>query len=124
MLTFYVLAIGAVMFFMYALATSGIEAVHRWSDWRDLIMVAIVCTVLSDYTLILAIKRIGSTMTSILGSMEPLTAGVVGVLYFGEKFDATSITGLILIIVAVVLVIARVGSRKEVVSNDHPLIES
>lgn len=123
-LTFYVLAIGAVMFFMYALATSGIEAVHRWSDWRDLIMVAIVCTVLSDYTLILAIKRIGSTMTSILGSMEPLTAVVVGVLYFGEKFDATSITGLILIIVAVVLVIARVGSRKEVVSNDHPLIES
>ena len=134
-LTFYVLAIGAGLFFIYALATTGIEPVHRWSDWRDLIMVALVCTVLSDYTLILAIKHIGSTMTSILGSMEPLTAVVVGVMYFDERFDSTSITGLILIIVAVVLVIAQTtkfradttkvgnGNQKEVASEDHPSIE-
>lgn len=106
-LTFYVLVIGAGLFFIYAVATTGIEYVHRWSDWRDLIMLALVCTVLSDYTLILAIKRIGSTLTSILGSMEPLTAVVVGVLYFGEQFDSSSVAGLILIITAVVLVIAR-----------------
>lgn len=106
-LTFYVLVIGAGLFFIYAIATTGIEYVHRWSDWRDLIMLALVCTVLSDYTLILAIKRIGSTLTSILGSMEPLTAVVVGVLYFGEQFDSSSVAGLILIITAVVLVIAR-----------------
>lgn len=106
-LTFYVLVIGAGLFFIYAVATTGIEYVRRWSDWRDLIMLALVCTVLSDYTLILAIKRIGSTLTSILGSMEPLTAVVVGVLYFGEQFDSSSVAGLILIITAVVLVIAR-----------------
>jgi len=106
-LTFYVLVIGAILFFLYALATTGIESVHHWSDWRDLIMLALVCTVLSDYTLILAIKRIGSTMTSILGSMEPLTAVIVGVVYFGERFDSSSVAGLILIIAAVVLVIAR-----------------
>ena len=96
-----------LLFFLYALATTGIEAVHHWSDWRDLIMLALVCTVLSDYTLVLAIKRIGSTMTSILGSMEPLTAVIVGVVYFGERFDSSSVAGLILIIAAVVLVIAR-----------------
>ena len=67
------------MFFIYALLTTGIESIHHYSDWRDLAMLAIVSTVLSDYFLILAIKRIGSTMTSILGSMEPLTAVVVGV---------------------------------------------
>ena len=106
-LTFYVLVIGALLFFLYALATTGIEAVHHWSDWRDLIMLALVCTVLSDYTLVLAIKRIGSTMTSILGSMEPLTAVIVGVVYFGERFDSSSVAGLILIIAAVVLAIAR-----------------
>lgn len=106
-LTFYVLVIGAALFFIYALSTTGIEAIHHWSDWRDLVMLALICTVLSDYTLILAIKRIGSTLTSILGSMEPLTAVIVGVVYFGEHFDSSSVAGLILIIVAVVLVIAR-----------------
>lgn len=106
-LTFYVLAFGALLFFVYAMATSGIEAVHSAASWRDLIILALLCTVLSDYTLILAIKRIGSTRTSILGSMEPLTAVVVGVLYFGERIDTTSVVGLLLVICAVVVVIVQ-----------------
>lgn len=117
-LTFYVLAFGALLFFLYALATSGIQPVHRLSNWRDLIMLALVCTVLSDYTLIVAIKRIGSTQTSILGSMEPLTAVVVGVLYFDERIDTTSVVGLILIIVAVVMVIVQsTGLRDDMATN-------
>ena len=76
-------------------------------------MLALVCTVLSDYTLILAIKRIGSTKTSILGSMEPLTAVVVGVVYFGERVDAVSIVGLVLIICAVVVVIVQSAPNRE-----------
>lgn len=110
-LTFYVLLFGSVLFFVYALATSGIGVIGRYSDWRDLAMLAIVSTVLSDYFLILAIKRIGSTMTSILGSMEPLTAVVVGVVYFGERFDTASVVGLLLIIIAVVLVIAQTNRQ-------------
>ena len=93
------------------MATSGIEAVHSVASWRDLIMLALVCTVLSDYTLILAIKRIGSTRTSILGSMEPLTAVVVGVVYFGERIDTTSVIGLLLVICAVVVVIVQSAPR-------------
>ena len=110
-LAFYVLAFGALLFFLYAMATSGIEAVHSVASWRDLIMLALVCTVLSDYTLILAIKRIGSTRTSILGSMEPLTAVVVGVVYFGERIDTTSVIGLLLVICAVVVVIVQSAPR-------------
>lgn len=112
-LTFYVLAFGALLFFVYAMATSGIEAVHSAASWRDLIILALLCTVLSDYTLILAIKRIGSTRTSILGSMEPLTAVVVGVLYFGERIDTTSVVGLLLVICAVVVVIVQSAPWEE-----------
>lgn len=123
-LTFYVLALGALLFFVYALATTGVESVHRWGCWRDILMLALLCTVLSDLTLILAIKRIGSTMTSILGSMEPMTAVIVGVLYFDERFDVTSIVGLLLIVVAVVLVIVQSryidegSSKSELPSNE------
>jgi drug/metabolite transporter (DMT)-like permease len=111
-LTLYVLLIGAMLFFIYAILTSGIEPIHGYVEWRDLIMVALLCTVISDYTLILAIKNIGSTMASILGSMEPMTAVIIGVLYFGERFDMVSIAGVILIIIAVVMVIVQ-GGRSE-----------
>lgn len=112
-LTFYVLAFGALMFMLYAMVTTGIEAVHHWNSWRDLLMLALLCTVLSDFTLIMAIKRIGSTRTSILGSMEPLTAVVVGVVYFGERIDTTSVIGLLLVICAVVVVIVQSAPREE-----------
>ena len=110
-LTFYMLAIGAGLFLLYALSSEGIESVHNWSDWRDLLMLALLCTVISDLTLIMAIKRIGSTLTSILGSMEPLTAVVIGVIYFGEMLDLSTIIGLILIIVAVIIVIVASGRK-------------
>ena len=113
-LTFYMLAIGALLFLLYALSTEGVEAVHHWSSWRDMLMLALVCTVLSDLTLVMAIKRIGSTLTSILGSMEPLTAVVIGVVYFGERLDLSSIIGLIMIIVAVIIVIIASGRRAKV----------
>jgi drug/metabolite transporter (DMT)-like permease len=74
-------------------------------------MLALLCTVISDLTLIMAIKRIGSTLTSILGSMEPLTAVVIGVIYFGEMLDLSTIIGLILIIVAVIIVIVASGRK-------------
>ena len=108
-LTLYVLLVCTMLFFLYAMTTSGIEPIHGYIEWRDLIMVALLCTVISDYTLVLAIKKIGSTMTSILGSMEPMTAVVVGVVYFGERFDMVSIAGVILIIIAVVMVIVQGG---------------
>jgi drug/metabolite transporter (DMT)-like permease len=112
-LTFYVLAFGALLFFLYALATEGIEALHSSSSWRDIIMLALVCTVLSDYTLVLAIKHIGSTRTSIVGTMEPLTAVVVGVVCFGERVDVVSVVGLVLIISAVVMVIVQSKPQEE-----------
>lgn len=117
-LTLYVLLICAMLFFIYAIVTSGIEPIHSFVEWRDLLMVALLCTVLSDYTLVLAIKNIGSTMTSILGSMEPMTAVIVGVVYFGERFDMVSIAGVILIIFAVVMVIVQGGQPGHIATKE------
>ena len=97
---FYVLTFSAAVFLVYALSTSGIAVVHTWHIWRNLLLLALLPTVLSNLTLVLAIKHIGSTMTSILGSMEPLTAVLVGVVHFGEGFDLDSAAGLILVVTA------------------------
>ena len=104
---FYVLTFSAAVFLVYALSTSGIAVVHTWHIWRNLLLLALLPTVLSNLTLVLAIKHIGSTMTSILGSMEPLTAGLVGGVLFGEGFDLDSAAGLILVVTAVIIVILQ-----------------
>lgn len=104
---FYVLTFSAAIFLVYALSTSGLGVVHTWPTWRNLLLLALLPTVLSNYTLVLAIQHIGSTMTSILGSMEPLTAVLVGVVHFGERFNLDAAAGLILVVTAVIIVILQ-----------------
>ena len=110
---FYVLLFSACFFLVYALSTTGAPLPGKWHLWQNLLLLALVPTVVSNLTLVLAIKEIGSTMTSILGSMEPLTAVLVGVLHFGEKFGLDSASGLILIITAVIIVLLPHRPRKK-----------
>jgi drug/metabolite transporter (DMT)-like permease len=62
-------------------------------------------TVISNITLLLAVRHIGGTLTSILGAMEPVTAVVIGACVFGESFTTTEAAGIALILIAVVLII-------------------
>lgn len=117
---FYVLTFSAAMFLAYALATSGVGVVHNWSNWRNLLLLALLPTVLSNFTLVRAIQRIGPTMTSILGSMEPLTAVLVGVVHFGEEFDLDAAAGLILVITAVIIVILQTNQAPPSPPADIP----
>lgn len=116
-LTFYILLAGAFIFMIFALITTGIESVSGVSAWSHLVLLAFLPTVLSDLTLILAIKYAGSTITSILGSMEPLVAVFIGVIYFHEFFALSSFFGLLLIIMSVVLVILFGNKKKNTESK-------
>lgn len=118
--SFYVLIFSAAIFLVYALATSGIGVIHSRHTWSNLLLLALLPTVLSNLTLVLAIQRIGSTMTSILGSMEPLTAVLVGVTHFGEQLDLDDAAGLILVITAVIIVILQTRHTPAAPSADVP----
>lgn len=105
-LTFYILLCGAFLFFIIALFDKGIESIPPDFDtWVRLLLLAFLPTVVSDLTLILAIKYAGSTVTSILGSMEPLVSVLIGVYYFHEHFDSYMLLGFILIIFSVLMII-------------------
>lgn len=103
--TFYVLTIGTSIFFVYAMFDHGVEMLHTGREWLNALLLALLPTVLSNFTLVMAVKKIGSTMTSILGSMEPLTAMMVGVFYFGEVFSSRSAVGMCLIVASVIIVV-------------------
>ena len=111
-LTFYVLLTGALIFLVYAVTTTGIESLPDWRRGADVLLLALVPTVVSNLTLVLAVKHIGSTMTAVLGSMEPLTAVLVGVFYFGETFGVLSSVGLCVIVAAVIIVILLSRTRR------------
>lgn len=112
-LTFYILLCTTLILGAYAFPTSGIGFIKTGSQWVNLLLLAFLPTVVSNLTLVLAIKNVGSTATSILGSMEPLVAVFVGVLWFKEDFGIFSMIGLMFVIAAVVLVIFS-GKRRKI----------
>ena len=55
----------------------------------------------------LLVKSIGSTLASVLGAMEPVTAVCVGIFLFGEAFTTSIGVGIALIIAAVIVIILK-----------------
>ena len=103
-MTFYVLAFGAVISGANALLADSFQPLHSWWELLLATLLAVVTAVISNLTLILAVQRIGSTLTSILGVMEPVTAVVVGILVFSEPFSMSLVAGVAFIAASVVLV--------------------
>lgn len=111
-LTCYVMGLGALYFIIGGFLTGGIRLETDGLTWLYILGLALPATAVSNMTLVQAIKRIGPTLTSIFGAMEPLTAVVIGVAVFGEPFTAQGAAGILLIVAAVSIVVLHSGRRK------------
>ena len=107
-MTFYVFLFGGILLFIGTQVSGiGLQAIPDRITLGNLVMLALVPTVISNLALVHAIKNIGSTLTSVLGAMEPVTAVCVGILIFGEPFTSSIAIGIMLIISAVTVIILK-----------------
>lgn len=104
-LAFYVFIVSTVLFAVKACLGQGIQKVPDGISYVNLILLAVLPTVVSNITLVLAVRHIGGTLTSVLGAMEPVTAVLIGTLVFKEGFTLQDGLGVAMIIVAVTVII-------------------
>ena len=104
LLTFYVFLFGG---FIGTETISQLQPISKWHTAGNLILLALIPTVVSNLALVRAVKSIGSTLTSVLGAMEPVTAVCVGIFLFGEAFTTSIGVGIALIIAAVIVIILK-----------------
>ena len=104
-LTFYVMGIGALIFGAEALRQDEFQMITTSVQASHLLLLGIVCTVVTNLCLVMAVQRIGSTMTAVLGALEPLTAVALGCLLMGEDITLNVVLGICLIIPSVIIII-------------------
>lgn len=104
-LTFYVMGIGALIFGAEALRQDEFQMITTGVQVGHLLLLGIVCTVVTNLCLVMAVQRIGSTMTAVLGALEPLTAVALGCLLMGEAITLNVVLGICLIIPSVIIII-------------------
>ena len=90
---------------MKDLASGSLQMPPDISSVGNLVLLAVLPTVVSNITLVLAVQNIGGTLTSVLGALEPLTAVCIGALVFGEDFTMREASGILLVLVAVTVII-------------------
>lgn len=73
-LTLYAFIISSFLFLGKAIAEGGIQTIPDSESVRNLFLLAMVPTIVSNMTLIYAIRYIGGSLTSVMGAMEPVTA--------------------------------------------------
>lgn len=104
-LAFYVFVFTTLLFAGKVSVTQTLQPIPDVMSGVNLILLAVLPTVISNITLLLAVHHIGGTMTSVLGALEPVTAVCIGAFVFGEAFTWQQGLGIAMILVAVTLII-------------------
>lgn len=104
--TTWIMMLSAFYFIICSIAIDGkITFVSDGKSWLYILGLGLWSTMISNFTGVKAVRRIGPTMTSILGALQPLTAVVLGVLFLNEHLYLKSLIGIILILAAVSVVV-------------------
>lgn len=104
-MTFYSILFGLSVYVVRLRGGIDLQILSDTSQWSNVILLALLPTLLSLITITQAIHYIGSTPAAILGALEPLTALFVGVVVFGEQLTGRNMAGILLILLAVSLII-------------------
>ena len=111
--TTWIMIMCAVYFIIGGLIVDGgITLVHDGKLWLYILGLALWSTMISNFTGVKAVRRIGPTLTSILGALQPLTAVILGVLFLDEHLGFKSIAGIVLILTAVLMVVTHQNMKK------------
>ncbi|HOI28068.1 MAG TPA: DMT family transporter [Paludibacteraceae bacterium] len=110
--SFYVLSIASIYSFIFGTIQGDLQFMNDSISLILVFMLSLVSTVISNIALVESVKRIGSTLTSVFGTTEPLIAVLLGLLINDEPFSIQIGLGMTLIFSAVLIIILRKEKRK------------
>lgn len=113
--TTWVMMLSAVYFILCAFIFNGkLTIITDVRSWLNALGLGLWATMVSNITGVKGIRRIGPTMTSILGALQPVTAVILGVLFLGEHLYLRSLIGISIILVAVCIIVLHQKNRKHI----------
>ena len=106
--TTWVMLLSAIYFIIAGIIVDGkINIVTDGKLWMYILGLGLWATMVSNFTGVKAVRRIGPTLTSILGALQPLTAVILGGLFLDEHLGPKTIGGIALIMIAVGIVVTH-----------------
>jgi drug/metabolite transporter (DMT)-like permease len=118
--TTWIMLLSTVYFLAWGLLSEGsITIVKDIKLWPYILGLGLWSTMISNFTGVKAVRRIGPTLTSILGALQPLTAVVLGIVFLDEHLGLSTIAGIAIILLAVCVIVMH-QNRKH---YNHDVLE-
>lgn len=102
---FYMSLIISFVFFIAGVLTGNLQLLNDIYVFYNFIGISILCTVFSLGLLLYGVKKLGSSLASILNMFEPTTTVIVSSLIYDEKLTINIIIGSILVILSAIFMI-------------------
>ncbi len=105
-MTFYIMSFAAVCVFIFSWfnAQNHIMPIQNIYSLSWFVFLAVVPTIIAMTFLNIAIPKIGSTPTAIMGALEPVTAVVISLCVFNGSLTLRLLTGIFLVLSSVILI--------------------
>lgn len=102
--TLLLIAGAAITFVIAALLMGQLDLPPGIAVWSEILVLALVSTVIAFLTLIKGLAVLGPVRTAIIATVEPFFTATLGVLVLGNQLSASTLIGGILIAAAVLLI--------------------
>ncbi|WP_300366872.1 DMT family transporter [Brachyspira sp.] len=107
---FYMSLFVSVSFFIVGIITNSLQLLNNLYVFSNFVVISLVCTIFSLGLLLYGVKRLGSSLASILNMFEPATTVVTSVFLYKEELTFNIIIGSTLIILSTISMV--IGSKK------------
>lgn len=98
----YALGFGALFLGLIAIPTGTVRLTHSSLGWGAIVYLALVTTLLAQLLYLNGLRRIEAGRASLVATLEPAVAAILGFMLLGEGLDAWQIFGGVLVLAAVV----------------------
>lgn len=100
----------SVTFFIAGIFTDSLQVLNNINVFYNFIAVSFLCTIFSLGLLLYGVKKLGSSLASILNMFEPTTTVVASIFIYNENLTSNIVIGSILIILSTISMV--LGSKR------------
>lgn len=102
---------GTMIALIATTAVSGFDVPPNGDAWLNLLLLAVISTVMPVFTLNVGIQKLGATQAAIFGTIEPLLTAFFALLFLGQEMQPIQWAGGLCIIGSVIL-LQTMGVRR------------
>lgn len=111
-LTYYIFFNAMIIMLLWQVITEGrVDSINDIPTLTNLVLVGLLPTAFSNICITMSLRMIDTTIVSILGAFEPLTAMVIGITVLHEQCTIATVTGGLLVLAAVAILTLRKGTE-------------